>query len=97
MFIEYLSVICRLMGVNGRGSFIVVKEALQWLRKAEEARGESLDWTPKIVVVSPPIYKRFMRGKIAYAMSKVGLSTVNTSHADAVEDPHDCNDDIPPN
>ncbi|KAF8331887.1 uncharacterized protein EI90DRAFT_3154310 [Cantharellus anzutake] len=65
-----------LMGVNGRGSFIVVKEALQWLRKAEEFRGESADWTPKIVVVSPPIYKRFLRGKIAYAMSKIPMTAM---------------------
>jgi len=68
-----------LMGVNGRGSFIVVKEALQWLRKAEETRGESLDWTPKIVLVSPPIYKRFMRGKIAYAMSKIPMTAMMIS------------------
>jgi len=68
-----------LMGVNGRGSFIVVKEALQWLRKTEEVRGESSDWTPKIVVVSPPIYKRFMRGKIAYSMSKIPMTAMMIS------------------
>lgn len=68
-----------LWGVNARGSFIVVKEALVWLRKGEEAKGESSAWTPKIVVVSPPIYKRFMRGKIAYAMSKIPMTAMTMS------------------
>lgn len=82
-----------LWGVNGRGSFIVVKEALKWLHSGEESRlapspitsstspaspppaSKGL-WTPKIIVVSPPIYKRFMKGKIAYAMSKVAMTSM---------------------
>ncbi len=31
-------------------------------------------WQGRIVVVCPPIYERFFRGKTAYAMGKVGMS-----------------------
>jgi len=69
-----------LWGVNGRGSFVVVKEALQWLHAGEKVQGSTpynqQPWTPKIIVVSPPIYKRFIRGKIAYAMSKVAMTAM---------------------
>ena len=30
-------------------------------------------WRGRIIVVSPPIYSRFFRGKTAYAMGKVGI------------------------
>lgn len=33
-------------------------------------------WKARIVVVSPPIYSRFFRGKTAYAMGKVGMSVL---------------------
>jgi len=68
-----------LWGVNGRGSFIVAKQGLEWLRVAEEQRGPDKQWTPKIILVSPPIYKRFMRGKIAYAMSKIPMTALTMS------------------
>lgn len=31
-------------------------------------------WKAKVIVVCPPIYQRFFRGKVAYAMGKVGMS-----------------------
>jgi len=31
-------------------------------------------WKGRVIVVSPPIYSRFFRGKTAYAMGKVGMS-----------------------
>ncbi|KAF8315864.1 NAD(P)-binding protein [Clavulina sp. PMI_390] len=69
-----------LWNVNARGSFIVVKESLPWLHASETAQPSSPSkgslWTPKIIVVSPPIYKRFMRGKIGYAMSKVAMTSM---------------------
>lgn len=34
------------------------------------------NWTGRIIVVSPPIYSRFFRGKTAYAMGKVGMSVL---------------------
>ena len=34
------------------------------------------NWKGRIVVVSPPIYSRFFRGKTAYAMGKVGMSVL---------------------
>ena len=33
-------------------------------------------WRGRIVVVSPPIYSRFFRGKTAYAMGKVAMSVL---------------------
>ena len=33
-------------------------------------------WRGRIIVVSPPIYSRFFRGKTAYAMGKVGMSVL---------------------
>jgi NAD(P)-dependent dehydrogenase (short-subunit alcohol dehydrogenase family) len=34
------------------------------------------NWKARIIVVSPPIYSRFFRGKTAYAMGKVGMSVL---------------------
>jgi len=33
-------------------------------------------WKGRIIVVSPPIYSRFFRGKAAYAMGKIGMSVL---------------------
>jgi NAD(P)-dependent dehydrogenase (short-subunit alcohol dehydrogenase family) len=33
-------------------------------------------WKARIIIVSPPIYSRFFRGKTAYAMGKVGMSVL---------------------
>jgi len=33
-------------------------------------------WKGRIIVVSPPIYSRFFRGKTAYAIGKVGMSVL---------------------
>ncbi|KAM0483235.1 hypothetical protein ACHAPX_002685 [Trichoderma viride] len=53
--------------VNPEGLYAVVQAALPHLRRSEKGR---------IVVVSPPIYSRFFRGKAAYAMGKVGMSVL---------------------
>ena len=37
---------------------------------------ENNGWKGRIIVVSPPIYSRFFRGKTAYAMGKVGMSVL---------------------
>lgn len=37
---------------------------------------EQQGWKGRIIVVSPPIYSRFFRGKTAYAMGKVGMSVL---------------------
>ncbi|KAF3022444.1 hypothetical protein E8E14_008596 [Neopestalotiopsis sp. 37M] len=52
--------------VNVEGLYGVVQEALQHLKRT----------SGRIVVVSPPIYSRFFRGKTAYAMGKVGMSVL---------------------
>ncbi|KAL7920511.1 NAD(P)-binding protein [Trichoderma austrokoningii] len=53
--------------VNPEGLYAVIQAALPHLRRAG---------TGRIVVVSPPIYSRFFRGKAAYAMGKVGMSVL---------------------
>jgi NAD(P)-dependent dehydrogenase (short-subunit alcohol dehydrogenase family) len=37
---------------------------------------EKQAWKGRVIVVSPPIYSRFFRGKTAYAMGKVGMSVL---------------------
>ncbi|KAH6620387.1 hypothetical protein C7974DRAFT_232507 [Boeremia exigua] len=37
---------------------------------------EKQGWKGRIIIVSPPIYSRFFRGKTAYAMGKVGMSVL---------------------
>ncbi|KAK4069994.1 uncharacterized protein Triagg1_6789 [Trichoderma aggressivum f. europaeum] len=51
--------------VNPEGLYAVVQAALPHLRPHG-----------RIVVVSPPIYSRFFRGKTAYAMGKIGMSVL---------------------
>jgi len=51
--------------VNPEGLYAVIQAALPHLRPHG-----------RIVVVSPPIYSRFFRGKTAYAMGKVGMSVL---------------------
>lgn len=52
--------------VNIEGLYAVVQATLPHLKQAKG----------RIVVVSPPIYSRFFRGKTAYAMGKVGMSVL---------------------
>lgn len=53
--------------VNPEGLYGSVQACLPHLYKSRRAR---------IIVVSPPIYSRFFRGKTAYAMGKVGMSVL---------------------
>lgn len=54
--------------VNPEGLYGTIQAALPHF----EANG----WKGRIIVVSPPIYSRFFRGKTAYAMGKVGMSVL---------------------
>ncbi|KAJ5124549.1 Short-chain dehydrogenase/reductase SDR [Penicillium bovifimosum] len=54
--------------INPEGLYATVQAALPYFEKA--------GWKGRIVVVSPPIYSRFFRGKTAYAMGKVGMSVL---------------------
>ncbi|KAF1841587.1 NAD(P)-binding protein [Cucurbitaria berberidis CBS 394.84] len=54
--------------VNVEGLYGTVQATLPQFEKA--------GWKGRIVVVSPPIYSRFFRGKTAYAMGKVGMSVL---------------------
>ncbi|KAI2785902.1 hypothetical protein POX_h09664 [Penicillium oxalicum] len=54
--------------VNPEGLYASVQAALP----AFEKNG----WKGRIVVVCPPIYSRFFRGKTGYAMGKVGMSVL---------------------
>ncbi|KAI1393736.1 short chain dehydrogenase family protein [Hypoxylon trugodes] len=54
--------------VNPEGLYGTVQAALPHLKKSHSGG--------RIVVVSPPIYSRFFRGKTAYAMGKIGMSVL---------------------
>lgn len=54
--------------VNAEGLYGCVQACLPYF--AENG------WQGRIVVVCPPIYERFFRGKTAYAMGKVGMSVL---------------------
>ncbi|KAF1913964.1 short chain dehydrogenase [Ampelomyces quisqualis] len=54
--------------VNVEGLYGTVQAALPQFGKQA--------WKGRIIVVSPPIYSRFFRGKTAYAMGKVGMSVL---------------------
>ncbi|KAH8894983.1 putative Hydroxysteroid dehydrogenase-like protein 2 [Thozetella sp. PMI_491] len=53
--------------VNPEGLYGTVQAALPHLKREKQGR---------VIVVSPPIYSRFFRGKTAYAMGKVGMSVL---------------------
>ncbi|KAK1756163.1 short chain dehydrogenase [Echria macrotheca] len=53
--------------VNAEGLYAAVQAALPHLKNSKKGR---------IIVVSPPIYSRFFRGKTAYAMTKVAMSVL---------------------
>lgn len=55
--------------VNPQGLYAAVSAALPHF-------GASGKWKGRIIVVSPPIYSRFFRGKTAYAIGKVGMSVL---------------------
>lgn len=54
--------------VNVEGLYSTVQAALPHFK--------TQDWKGRIIVVSPPIYSRFFRGKAAYAMGKVAMSVL---------------------
>lgn len=54
--------------VNVEGLYGTIQAALPEFKKG--------GWKGRIIVVSPPIYSRFFRGKTAYAMGKVGMSVL---------------------
>ncbi|KAI9803738.1 MAG: hypothetical protein M1833_000650 [Piccolia ochrophora] len=54
--------------INAEGLYVAVQAALPLFRRNE--------WKGRIIVVSPPIYSRFFRGKTAYAMGKVSMSVL---------------------
>ncbi|KAK8191416.1 short chain dehydrogenase [Phyllosticta capitalensis] len=54
--------------VNVEGLYSTIQAALPHFKNQ--------GWKGRIVVVSPPIYSRFFRGKTAYAMGKVAMSVL---------------------
>ncbi|OQE36799.1 hypothetical protein PENCOP_c011G00669 [Penicillium coprophilum] len=54
--------------VNPEGLYATIQAVLPFFEKS--------GWKGRIIVVSPPIYSRFFRGKTAYAMGKVGMSVL---------------------
>lgn len=54
--------------VNIEGLYAAVQASLPHFK--------AQNWNGRIIVVSPPIYSRFFRGKTAYAIGKVGMSVL---------------------
>lgn len=54
--------------VNPEGLYGSVQAALPYLKRSSVGA--------RIIIISPPIYSRFFRGKTAYAMGKVGMSVL---------------------
>jgi len=54
--------------VNVEGLYATIQACLPHFARQE--------WKARVVVVSPPIYSRFFRGKTAYAMGKVAMSVL---------------------
>lgn len=59
--------------VNVEGLYGTVQAALPHFKNG--------GWKARIIVVSPPIYSRFFRGKTAYAIGKVGMSVLTKGMA----------------
>lgn len=57
-----------MQSVNADGLYAAIQHALPVFEKQS--------WKGRIIVVSPPIYSRFFRGKTAYAMGKVAMSVL---------------------
>nr|POE77765.1 hydroxysteroid dehydrogenase-like protein 2 [Quercus suber] len=63
--------------VNPEGLYGAVQAVLPHLyRNGVNGKGKG-----RIVVISPPIYSRFLRGKTAYAMGKFGMSALTIGYA----------------
>ncbi|KAI0593948.1 short chain dehydrogenase family protein [Biscogniauxia sp. FL1348] len=62
--------------VNPEGLYGAVQASLPHLKASGRRGAEARGGCGRIVVVSPPIYSRFFRGKTAYAMGKVAMSVL---------------------
>jgi NAD(P)-dependent dehydrogenase (short-subunit alcohol dehydrogenase family) len=59
--------------VNAEGLYGTIQASLPYFQQN--------GWRGRIIVVSPPIYSRFFRGKTAYAMGKVAMSVLTKGMA----------------
>ena len=58
--------------INPEGLYGTVQACLpHFYKNGSDGKGEG-----RIIVISPPIYSRFLRGKTAYAMGKFGMSAL---------------------
>lgn len=63
--------------VNPEGLYGAVQACLpRFYANGNDGKGQG-----RIVVISPPIYSRFLRGKTAYAMGKFGMSALTIGMA----------------
>ena len=62
-----------LQEVNVGGLYATIQASLPYFQRN--------GWRGRIIVVSPPIYSRFFRGKTAYAMGKVAMSVLTKGMA----------------
>jgi len=61
--------------VNPEGLYATIQAVLPAMKRNASSDGKGTG-RGRIIVVSPPIYSRFFRGKTAYAMGKVGMSVL---------------------
>ena len=54
--------------VNDRGCLICIKNCLTYMTERQEKQ--------RIIVISPPIYQRFFKGKTPYSMTKVAMTVL---------------------
>jgi NAD(P)-dependent dehydrogenase (short-subunit alcohol dehydrogenase family) len=59
--------------VNAEGLYGTLQAALPHFERS--------GWKARIIVISPPIYSRFFRGKTAYAMGKIAMSVLTKGMA----------------
>lgn len=61
-----------MQSINAQGVYATVSSVLpEMYKNGGDGKGEG-----RIVIISPPIYSRFFKGKTAYAMGKVGMSVL---------------------
>ena len=59
--------------INPEGLYGTVQACLpHFYKNGSDEKGKG-----RIVVISPPIYSRFLKGKTAYAMGKVGVASIS--------------------
>ena len=71
--------------VNAEGLYSTLQSALPVFASQSQSQPQSPPHRARIIVVSPPIYSRFIHGKTAYAMSKLAMTILTLGLAKDIE------------